>query len=105
MSSIEGAVTELAATFSGQLVGPSDATYDVVRRVHNGLVDRRPVLIARCNGVADVVDAVKLGRTLNVDVTVRGGGHNVAGRAVADGGLMVDLSMMKGILVDAKART
>jgi FAD/FMN-containing dehydrogenase len=69
------------------------------------LVNKRPVLIARCRGVADVVDAVNLARKLSLEVAVRGGGHNVAGRATVDGGLMIDLAPMKGIYVDAKART
>ena len=73
--------------------------------MHNGLIDKRPAAIARCHGVADVVDAVKLARTLGLDVAVRGGGHNVAGHATLDHGLLIDLSPMKGIHVDARART
>ena len=83
--------------FSGQLLQPADAGYEAARKVHNGLVDKRPALIARCRGVADVVDAVKLARKLDLEVAVRGGGHNVAGRATIDRGLMIDLSPMKGI--------
>src|SRR5205814_1835842 len=79
--------------------------YDDVRRVHNGLIDKRPALIARCAGTADVADAVKLARELDVAVAVRGGGHNVAGRATIDDGVMIDLSLMKGIHVDPAART
>src|SRR6185436_3032007 len=75
------------------------------RKVHNGLVDKRPALIARCRGVADIVDAVKLAKRLNLEVAVRGGGHNVAGRATVDGGLMIDLVPMKGVHVDPRART
>jgi FAD/FMN-containing dehydrogenase len=73
--------------------------------VHNGLIDKRPALIARCRGVADIADAVKLARTTNLEVAVRGGGHNVAGRATIDDGLMIDLLPMKGIHVDPAART
>jgi FAD/FMN-containing dehydrogenase len=98
-------LTDLAPAFSGQLLQPADAGYDEARRVHNGLIDKRPAIIARCAGAADVADAVKLARKLNLEVAVRGGGHNVAGRATIDGGLMIDLSSMKGIYVDAKART
>jgi len=98
-------IAELAPTFSGQLLQPNDNGYDDARRVHNGLVDKRPALVARCLGIADVSDAVKLARTLNLEVAVRGGGHNVAGRATIDDGLMIDLSWMKGIHVDAKAAT
>jgi FAD/FMN-containing dehydrogenase len=100
-----GSIAELAPTFTGQLLQPSDTGYDEARRVHNGLVDKRPALIARCRGTADIADAVKLARTLNLEVAVRGGGHNVAGRATIDDGLMIDLSLMKGIHVDPKART
>src|SRR5712691_9438440 len=99
------AVTELAKTFAGQLLQPRDLGYEEARRVHNGLVDKRPALIARCRGVADIVDAVKLGRTLNLEVAVRGGGHNVGGRGTIDNGLMIDLAPMKGIHVDSKGRT
>lgn len=104
-SSLTDAVIELASTFSGQLLQPADAGYEEARKVHNGLVDKRPALIARCRGVADVVDAVNLARKLRLEVAVRGGGHNVAGRATVDGGLMIDLSPMKGIFVDTTART
>src|SRR6266481_9195481 len=105
MRSIAQAVSEIASTFSGQLLRPGDAGYDDARRVHNGLVDKRPALVARCVGTADVADAVKLARTLNLEVAVRGGGHNVAGRATIDGGLMIDLAPMKGIHVDPTSST
>ncbi len=104
-SSLADAVTELARTFTGPLLQPTDPGYEDVRKVHNGLVDRRPALITRCRGVADIVEAVHLARALNLEVAVRGGGHNVAGRATVDGGLMLDLSLMKGIHVDPKTRT
>ena len=103
--SVADAVTELAGRFSGQLLQPADAGYEDARKVHNGLVNKRPLLIARCRGVADVVDAVNLARKLSLKVAVRGGGHNVAGRATVDGGLMIDLMPMKGIHVDPHART
>jgi FAD/FMN-containing dehydrogenase len=73
--------------------------------VHNGLVDKRPALIARCRGVADVADAVNLARDLGLEAAIRGGGHNVAGKATVDGGVMIDLSPMKGIRVDARRGT
>ncbi|HSF07422.1 MAG TPA: FAD-binding oxidoreductase [Methylomirabilota bacterium] len=103
--SLSQAVTALASTFTGQLLRPSDPGYDEARRVHNGLIDKRPALIARCRGLADIVDAVKLARDQKLEVAVRGGGHNVAGRATIDGGMMIDLSLMKGLHVDPKART
>ena len=105
MSSNPDVVTLAAASFTGELLRPSDAAYEERRRVHNGAIDRRPAMIARCRGVADVVDAIRLARATGLEVSVRGGGHNVAGRAVIDGALMIDLSLMKGIHVDAGART
>ena len=103
--SISASVSELAPNFTGQLLQPTDTGYDDARRVYNGLIDKRPALIARCRGIADVADAVKLARTLNLEVAVRGGGHNVGGRATTEGGLMIDLKPMKGIHVDAAAKT
>ena len=105
MSSIAEAIAHAAQSFTGQLLRPTDHAYDDGRRVHNGLIDKRPAAIACCHGVADVVDAVQLARTLGLEVSVRGGGHNVAGRATIDQGLMIDLSPMKGIHVDVAART
>ena len=103
--SIPDAVSEFAGNFSGQLLQPADAGYEEARKVHNGLVNKHPALIARCRGVADVVDAVNLAHKLNLEVAIRGGGHNVAGRATVEGGLMIDLVPMKGMHVDLKART
>ena len=103
--SIATAVNDLSATFTGQLLQPTDNGYDEARRVHNGLIDKRPALVACCRGAADVADAVKLARSLNLDIAVRGGGHNVAGRAAIDNGVMIDLALMRGIHVDPKART
>ena len=95
----------LRASFSGSVLQPGDDGYDEARRVHNGLIDRRPSLIARCQNTADVADAIRFARDAGLEISVRGGGHNVAGRAVADGALMIDLSAMKGIHVDPAART
>src|SRR5262245_33832514 len=92
---------ELAASFSGELLQPDSPGYDEARRIHNGLIDKRPALVARCSNTADVRDAVNLGREAGVEISVRGGGHNVAGLAVTDGGLMIDLAPMRGIHVDA----
>ncbi|HSP74067.1 MAG TPA: FAD-binding oxidoreductase [Gaiellaceae bacterium] len=96
---------ELRASFSGTVLEPTDAGYEEARRVHNGLIDRRPALIARCRNTADVADAVRFARQQRLDICVRGGAHNVAGRAVVDGALMVDLSQMKGIHVDPARMT
>jgi len=98
-------VSDLAARFSGQLLQPTDAGYEDARRVHNGLIDKRPMLVARCRNVADIVDAVNLARDNNLEVAVKGGGHNVAGRGTIDGGLLIDLSLMRGVHVDPKNRT
>jgi FAD/FMN-containing dehydrogenase len=105
VSSIADAIVDLATIFSGELLTPRDAGYEEARKVHNGLVNKRPALIARCRGVADMVDAVRLARKLGLEVAVRGGGHNVAGRATIDGGLMIDLAPLKGIHVDPESRT
>jgi FAD/FMN-containing dehydrogenase len=90
--------------FVGELLGPEDIAYEEARRVHNGLIDRRPAAIARCRGTADVVDALAFARSNGLEVAVRGGGHNVAGHATVDGGIVIDLSHMKGIHVDPDLR-
>src|SRR5262245_23305647 len=82
--SMAAVLEQLSPNFTGRLLQPTDTGYDDARRVHNGLVDKRPALIARCQGTADVVDAVKLARTLELEAAVRGGGHNVGGRATTD---------------------
>jgi FAD/FMN-containing dehydrogenase len=105
VSKIAQSLEALEKTFSGRLLRPGDAGYDEARHVHNGLIDKRPALIARCVGTADVADAIKLGRQLELEIAVRGGGHNVGGRATVEGGLMIDLAPMKGLHVDVKART
>jgi FAD/FMN-containing dehydrogenase len=94
------AVQLLDEGLSGGVLAPGDPGYDEARRVHNGLIDRRPALIARCLHTADIAEAVSFGRSEGLEISVRGGGHSVAGRAVTDGGLMIDLSLMKGIHVD-----
>src|SRR2546422_3118311 len=91
--------------FSGAVLDPHHERYEEARKVHNGLVDKRPALIARCRGTADVVDAIAFARESGLEISVRGGGHSVAGKAVTDGGLMIDLAEMKGIHVDAAAQT
>jgi FAD/FMN-containing dehydrogenase len=104
--SVEGGVLRsLDGGFLGELVGPGDPDYEVRRRVWNGMVDRRPALIARCVGEDDVVAALRAAREHGLVVAVRGGGHNVAGNAVCDDGLVIDLSAQKRIEVDAAART
>lgn len=89
----------------GDVIRPGDAGYDAARRVYNAMVDKHPALIARCTGVADVLGAVTFARDHHLLVAVRGGGHNVAGNALCDGGIVIDLSPMKAIRVDPAART
>ena len=98
------AVDKLRATISGETLTPVDATYDAVRQVHNGMVDKRPAIIVRCQNTADIADAVRFAREHDLEISVRGGGHNVAGRAVTDGGLMIDTQTMKGVHVDPATR-
>ena len=99
------AVDAFATRLRGQLLRPGDDGYESARRVWNAMVDKQPALIARCAGAADVVNAVRFAREQDLLVSIRGGGHGVAGLAVCDGGLMIDLSPMKGIRVDPAART
>jgi FAD binding domain-containing protein/berberine-like enzyme len=98
-------ISGLADSFSGELLAPGDAGYDEARQVWNGAIDRRPGLIARCAGVADVVAALRHAREHELLVAVRGGGHGVAGLAVCDDGIVIDLAPMRGIAVDSAART
>src|SRR3712207_5330264 len=98
-------VETLRGRFRGALLRPGEEGYDETRRVWNGAIDRRPALIARCAGADDVIEAVRFARERDLLVSVRGGGHAVAGHAVCDGGLMMDLSLMKAIRVDPAART
>jgi FAD/FMN-containing dehydrogenase len=105
MSAHADGLTALSAAFSGTILTAEDAGYDDARRVHNGLIDKHPSVIARCLNTADIVDAVNYGRDEGLEISVKGGGHNPAGKAVTDGGLMIDLSLMKGIHVDPSAKT
>jgi FAD/FMN-containing dehydrogenase len=97
-------LTKLRAALSGHFIEPGDPAYEQARRVWNGLIDRRPTAIARCATVGDVVTCVEFARTHEMTVAIRGGGHNVAGNAVCDGGLVIDLAPMKQIVVDAPGR-
>ena len=101
----EADTADLARHFRGELIGRNDASYDRARRVWNGAIDRHPFLVARCTGVADVIAAIRFAREHALVVAVRGGGHNVAGTAVCDDGVVIDLSPMKGMWVDPNART
>ena len=100
----ERVVKAFDGAFAGELIGPADEPYETARRVWNGMVDRRPALIARCAGEDDVVAALGFARERELPVAVRGGGHNVAGNAVCDGGVVIDLSALKHIDVDPDRR-
>ncbi len=102
--SIAAEAAEFGKIFRGKLMRPGDVGYDEARRVHNGLIDKRPALIAQCGDASDVAESVRLAQRLGLEVAVRGGGHNVTGRATIDGGVMIDLSPMKRIQVDPERR-
>jgi FAD/FMN-containing dehydrogenase len=97
-------LAELTGSLTGRLLQPGEPGYEEARRVHNGLIDRRPAAIVRCRSAADVAAAIRFARASGLQVSVRGGGHNVAGRAVVDDAVMVDLAEMKAAEVDPQAR-
>ena len=99
------ALNELEGSFEGQLVRPAEPSYDEQRRVWNGSIDRRPALIARCAGPRDVIAALRFAREVGLATAVRGGGHSFPGLSVCDGGVVIDLSLMKAISVDPETRT
>jgi hypothetical protein len=98
-------ISRFSNALHGELLTPSEPGYDEARRVWNAMIDRRPALIARCAGEADVVRSVQFARDYDLRVAVRGGGHSVAGYSTCDGGLLIDLSNMKGLRVDPARRT
>jgi FAD/FMN-containing dehydrogenase len=99
------AIEALRAKLRGRVLVPGEgADYDAARRVWNAMIDRRPALIVRCEGAVDVIDAVSFAREHELPVSIRGGGHNVAGHAVCEGGLMIDLTPMRGVRVDPERR-
>src|SRR5262245_5410721 len=99
----DSVVSALRGAVRGVVLGPGDPGYDDARQVQNGLIDRKPALIVQCSGTADVVAAVNVAREHGLLLSVRGGGHNVAGNAVNDGGIVIDLSSMRGVHVDPAA--
>jgi FAD/FMN-containing dehydrogenase len=100
----EGVVTAFRGKQRGPVALPGEEGYGAARTVWNAAIDRSPALVARCLGAADVINAVKFARDENLLVAVRGGGHNIAGNAVCDGGLLIDLSLMKSVRVDPAAQ-
>ena len=101
---VKPAVDELRRSFRGEILVQEDETFDEARRIWNGMIDKRPALIARCTGAADVIAAVDFAREHGVPLSVRGGGHNVAGKALCDDGLVIDLSPMRAVHVDPDVR-
>ncbi|WP_108816586.1 FAD-binding oxidoreductase [Loktanella sp. Alg231-35] len=104
MDDFRKTVDTLSLEFGGEMIGPEDARFDDARGVWNAMIDRRPALIARCKATNDVQTAVKFAAASELSISIRGGGHNVAGHAVCDGGVMIDLSLMRNVTVDASAR-
>ena len=101
----QSTIDAFKSNFRGAILCPGDAGYDEARKLYNRMIDRRPAIIARCAGVADVINAVSFAGAHNVLLSVRGGGHSVAGNALCEGGLVIDLSAMKGIRADPVSRT
>src|SRR5438132_610355 len=98
--SIQQAITEFRGQFRGTVLEPEEAAYEEARRVYNGMIDRRPRLIAKCADVADVMAAVRMAKSSALRVSIRGGGHNAAGLGVCDDGMVIDLSPIKYVRVD-----
>src|SRR6266576_1319528 len=101
----ENAIADFKANLRGGLIEPGDKDYDEARKVHNGMIHKKPRLIARCADVADVISSVNFGRENDLLVSIRGGGHNAGGLGVCDDGLVIDLSPIKYVRVDPKKRT
>src|SRR6478735_4937461 len=101
---IDADVQQLRTSFGGQLLRPSDERYEEVRAIWNGAIRRRPALVASCTGAADVLAVLRFARDRGLEVSVRGGGHAVAGHALCDGGALIDLSPMTSVRVDPEAR-
>lgn len=96
---------ELKGHFRGEVLLPGDQGYESARQIWNGMFDRRPAVIARCVGTSDVINSVKFARDNHLLIAVKGGGHNSAGNAVCDDGIMIDLSLMRRVNVDPKSKT
>src|SRR5580658_8581050 len=92
--------SDMLTSFRGELIAPGDERYDSTRAVWNGMVDKRPALIARCAGASDVATAIRYARAAGLRIAVRGGGHNVAGKALCNDGLVVDLGAMRAVWID-----
>src|SRR4051794_32404028 len=100
----DATVEELAQSLRGSVIRPADPGYDEARAIWNGAHDGRPALIVRCAGAADVIEALRFGRSQDLSIAVRGGGHSIPGFSTVDGGIVIDLSQMHGVRVDPAAR-
>jgi FAD/FMN-containing dehydrogenase len=105
MALAEQSISDLASMLRGPVLTPASPEYDEVRQIWNGMIDRRPGFIVRCAGAADVMNAVRFAREQGLLVSVRGGGHNIAGSALCDGGMLIDLAPMRFVHVDPASRT
>jgi FAD/FMN-containing dehydrogenase len=99
------AVDALNSRLAGRVLQPDDPEYDAARAVFNAIIDRRPAVVVRCRDATDVVRGIAFAREHDLALSLRGGGHNVAGHAVCDGGVMLDLSQMRSLQVDPERRT
>ena len=102
---IDDSITQFSQGLRGQLIRCNDPEYEEARKLYNAMIDKRPLLIARCVDVADVIAAVNFGRENKLPIAIRGGGHNGPGLGSVDDGLVIDLSTMKGVRVDPTSRT
>lgn len=100
----ESALSDLRKTFDGELIGPADPAYDSARRAWNGMIDRHPALVVQPRGAAEVAAAIRFARKHELEISVRCGGHGTSGQSVTDGGLVIDLALMRGVRVDPGAR-
>src|ERR1700720_3010282 len=98
--SLQEAITEFRGQFRGTVIEPQDVPYEEARKVYNGMIDRRPRLIAKCTNAADVMAAVRMAKTNGLRVSIRGGGHNAAGLSVCDDGMVIDLAPINYVRVD-----
>jgi FAD/FMN-containing dehydrogenase len=98
-------ISNLASALRGQILQPETPGYDDARSIWNAMIDRRPAIIVRCLGVADVIACVNFAREQNLPLSIKGGGHNISGLALNDGGMMLDMSLMRGVCVDKNAGT
>ena len=104
-SATDDSLSQLSTALAGEVIGPTDPEYDRARVCFNALVDRRPAAIARCLGTTDIATTFDFARTHELEVAVRGGGHNPAGHCIIDGGLVIDLSLLRTVEVDQHTRT